>query len=173
MIKVTGAVALNILRRVVTERGSSYVYVNPEGKKAGSGEYTNPNCYYVHDVVDPEGDGYGVKQVPGCIVGNFMHKLGVGFKIMQHEENNTSDSLVDAIMVSRHEKDENGEQKFEFTDTAKRVLRAAQSKQDGGATWGEALKYAEEMYVSFKTGPGLSSAERLALHNLGVEYHRF
>ncbi|ATW69427.1 hypothetical protein SEA_IMMANUEL3_76 [Streptomyces phage Immanuel3] len=173
MIKVTGAVALNLLRHAVAAKGKDHVYVNPDGKTAGQGEYSNPSCYYVHDVVDPEGDGFGMKAVPGCIVGNVMHKLGVGFTVMRNEENNTSDSLVDAVMVSRHERDEDGEQKFEFTDTAKRVLRSAQSKQDGGATWGEALEYAEEMYVSYKTGPGLSSKERIALTNLGVRFDRF
>lgn len=167
MIKVTGAVALNLLRHVVAVKGQAHVYVSPKGETAGQDEHVSPSCYYVHEVVESDGS---TTEVPGCIVGHAMRKLGVDFDTMRREENNTSDSLADAVEATSSE---DGEQLFEFTDTAKRVLRAAQSKQDGGATWGEALDYAEEMYVCFKTGPGLSSGERATLYDLGVTYNRF
>jgi hypothetical protein len=164
MIKVTGAVALNLLRYVVKEKGSDYVYVNPRGGSAREGA----SCYYVHEAVTEDG---GAESVPGCIVGTALHKLGVGFSVMLSEENNSSDSLLEAIMMGRSERDENGEPKFHFTETAKHVFRAAQSQQDRGHNWGDALQSATADYVSYKTGNGMSYQERQDLLNMGILYY--
>jgi hypothetical protein len=59
-VNVTAEKVLETLREVVAER-PDYVYEAPEGYTAGAGV----TCFYVH------GD------VPGCVVGHVLNRLGV------------------------------------------------------------------------------------------------
>lgn len=140
MIEITGPVALILLGKAVREKGADYVYVNPKGLKAGTYDDDMSmvaNCYYLHDV-----DG---KNVPGCIVGHVAKLVGVSDGILRMEENNTSDALIDRIHVSETD---NGHQRFKFDGAATALLRAAQSAQDAGKTWGQALAQAREAFVT-------------------------
>lgn len=137
MPKITGFMALNMLEIVVNKVGHEHVYVNESGVQAGvigTGGMM-ASCSYLHK----QGDGY----VAGCIVGHVAKHAGVPDRILRSEENNTSDSLVDAINA------EPGVD-LEFTEGASIALRAAQFCQDRGDTWGKALEEAKRRYLDWK-----------------------
>jgi hypothetical protein len=121
----------------VEKAGRNHVYVNAEGLTAGAldAQGNLASCNYLH--------GEGDETVAGCIVGHVARRVGVPDRILRNEENNTSSSLVDAIHAD-------AEVGLEFTDTASHVLRMAQSAQDLGKTWGEALEAAKEYYLELK-----------------------
>lgn len=162
MQKITGSMALHLIRAAVEEKGSEYIYVNNDGDVAGQVNHDGvmPNCYYLHDAMVDGEPG----KVPGCIIGHVAKRMGVQDSLLEQEENNTSDALMDSIMLLT---DESDDARFDITDVAKRVFRAAQSMQDKGKTWGDAYAYAREQYVSAKLA--LTPADqRLYLIEVGV-----
>lgn len=137
MTKITGAMALNMLEVVVEKAGRNYVYVNAEGRTAGTLDAQDcmASCNYLH--------GEGDETVAGCIVGHVARRVGVPDRILRSEEENTSRSLIDAVHADP-------DVKLEFTETASAVLSAAQCAQDRGDTWGEALEDAKKYYLGLK-----------------------
>lgn len=73
-------------------------------------------CFYVH----PDG--------PGCLVGQVMHRLGVSLEEMSQHEGSGPYVFQRAGHISHFAAD---------------VLETAQSSQDEGDTWGDALSAAE------------------------------
>ena len=110
---------LEALRAVVAEFGPDHVYVNEAGEVANG----TTLCRYVHG---REGDN----PQPGCIVGQVFYRLfgtlvpieGVGVPGLNYGPR-------DGYRY--------------FTESAERVLAAAQAVQDLGWTWGAALARAE------------------------------
>jgi hypothetical protein len=115
-IKVTADQVMQTLREVVAER-PDYVYEVPEGYAAE----TNVSCYYVH------GD------VPGCVVGHVLNRLGVPLSDLALVEGRGAYKVVDWFLNIT---DPDGVVDVEH------VLSVAQSRQDRGDSWGEALEVA-------------------------------
>lgn len=114
-IKVTEAQVRQALAEAVAEKGDDYVYTNPEGESAKG---SAASCYYVH------GD------VPGCLVGNALHRLGVPLWALEARE------LRGAYSVAK--------EVIDVTDDrgTYTMLGSVQDAQDNGAMWGDALAYA-------------------------------
>lgn len=117
-INATHDDVIGALRAVVAEKGADYVYVNRNGEVASD----SVQCYYVH------GDQ------PGCIAGAAFHKLGVPLEVLAEFE------LQDAGYVAK--------QVLQFVSyDTQGALTVAQQTQDGGGTWGQALRDAESVRV--------------------------
>ena len=116
MRKIGKAKALELMAEAVGYMGADYVY--PPGVD-GAG------CRYVHGDEDESGE-----PTPSCIVGHALYLAGLEIpKIAELDQVGTiaaASYLVPAL-----------------TGPAVRVLRAAQDRQDGGATWGKALEAAK------------------------------
>lgn len=115
-IKVTEEQVRQALVEAVAEKGEDYVYSNPEGESAKDAVVS---CSYVH------GD------VPGCLVGNALHRLGVPLSALEARE------LRGAYSVAK--------EVIDVTDgrgTFYTLLGEVQDAQDNGAMWGDALAYA-------------------------------
>jgi hypothetical protein len=113
--------ALALLEQAVATQGEDFVY-NPGGE--GSCHYSpNPEIYY-HD--DPQAQ-------TGCLVGVALRLVGIDLGDL----NGSISSLWDVAL-------DNGEvpEVRALTNDAVRVMQRAQSRQDTGATWGEALNTA-------------------------------
>lgn len=119
--------ALELLREAVNERGADYVYTDEYGDLDG-------RCFYV------ERDEQGNK-VPGCIVALALNKAGVtidqlltlGDSGEVHGASSTASELCQTL---------NTEGVAEIDRNALTLFGLAQSKQDRGDTWGDALQSA-------------------------------
>ena len=121
-VSINARQALDLLEEVV-EGNEDFVYTPP----APEG---NADCAYVHR--DSEGS-----LVPGCIVGHALHRAGVDLWKFAPIEGLQIDGDVDGTPAT----DVLG---VDATPEAVYVLAAAQSVQDGGRPWGEALEAARE-----------------------------
>jgi len=119
--------AIELLERAVEEKGADYV--DPDADTVG--------CNYA--------DGQGN---PLCIVGHVVNYLGVDLRPVvvgedgaEHEElwghGVSAVELNYATRAAPHPG-------IRITDDAVWVLGKAQTMQDNGASWGEAVKYAKE-----------------------------
>src|SRR5690606_19556981 len=119
-VSINARQALDLLEEVV-EGNESFVYTTPE---------VLADCAYVHR--DSEGS-----LVPSCIVGHALHRAGVDLWKFAPIEGLQIDGDVDGTPAT----DVLG---VDATPEAVYVLAAAQSVQDGGRPWGEALEAARE-----------------------------
>jgi hypothetical protein len=115
-INVTAEKVLETLREVVAER-PDYVYEAPEGYTAA----TWVAGFYVH------GD------VPGCVVGHVLNRLGVPLEHLALVEGRDAYKVADWFLNIT---DPDGAMDVEH------VLSVAQSRQDRGDSWGTALEAA-------------------------------
>lgn len=115
-IHIDGARAVELLHAVVAEHGTDTVYMTRNG--------VGQLCRYVYD------------GCPDCLVGRALALAGV-----------TVDELAE--MDCAYPDGPNGinsvrlPARLHLTRRAREVFAAAQAKQDGGYTWGEALAAAE------------------------------
>lgn len=107
---IDGVKVLEVLREVVAENS----------------EDTYASCHYSTSMTN--GD-HPEDAKPVCIAGHVVHKLGGTSALANLQEMETIDSEANTIML----------RKMGLTENAIEVLRAAQTKQDSGATWGAAL----------------------------------
>lgn len=137
---------------IIEERGRDYVYERQEGSgictywHSGNGE---PWHNRDHTAI--------ATGRPGCIVGHILHRLGaspegiasldgqgsVGYIATTHG----APSLVEERIGVR------------FTDKAVDFLREVQSRQDKGATWGEAFEYGKGYIRGVRRGTSASQHE--------------
>lgn len=117
MIRIDQKLALELLRKVVEDKGAGWVDPNSADGTA---------CQYVD--IDTN--------TPSCIVGHVMVAAGLGAAELDYED--------DVFGLA---------QQLRFKGTADlsgnaiSVLMAAQSRQDHGDNWGEALEEAEDWAV--------------------------
>lgn len=113
-----------------SEVAPDYCYVNPTG---GS------SCMYVHgDIRTP----FGVitnpdDLVPGCIVGKYLHSIGVPLLAIAQHENATSNTILNHLA---------GEGWIEIGDPVggfdpADALRTVQRLQDNSITWHRAIEH--------------------------------
>lgn len=118
VITITRLSAFNGLKAIVEEYGDDFVYQ----KEYEDGE---PSCVYVRD-----GE-------PSCLVGKFLAAAGVPLKLLQRADalgGTPAEALIETLRLA------------EIIDVEMGVsvmLGAAQARQDGGDTWGTALRSAE------------------------------
>lgn len=120
---LTGEGALGLLRLVVFEKGEGYVYPNSVNRVEGCRNFE---------------DGQ-----PSCIVGHVFAKLGVTYD----DAVNASIDGTKGVRWSTNCLEKSGFE-WSFSRNAIKVLSSAQSWQDRGATWGEALAAAEKSLTS-------------------------
>lgn len=131
------------LRGAVEERGADYVYVNPQGQTAGVRDDLDnlPSCFYVHGTA------------PGCIAGTALVRLGVPLQnLLDFEGSMASEAvegtiplIVEDFPTSYGAKGYAAQDKINIVS---RILVAAQTVQDAGGTWGEALTAAEQVALA-------------------------
>jgi hypothetical protein len=120
--KVNRARILELLKKAVDEKGADYVYpkqARPDGN----------SCVYVH------------KRKPSCIAGHVFHALGVPLKTLSKLEGNSVAGVLDPKQWPAGVR-----VKVELTPAAKETLGDAQSHQDNGYPWGEALAKVQGEY---------------------------
>lgn len=122
---LTGEGALGVLRLVVFEKGNGYVYPRAEDEV---------------DTCRNFKDGQ-----PSCIVGHVFARLGVTYELAVAAAMNGSMGAYSSI----RNLGSYGWTDWTFSPEAQNALTSAQSWQDRGSTWGEALAAAEE---SLKSG---------------------
>lgn len=115
---ITSAQIIEKLEEVVAEFGADYVYQRPDGKPLMGGE----GCMYVHG------------SSPGCIAAQVFVKLGYSLETLGQYEGKQAMSVAKAVGG--------------FTAKAAYTLRVAQEVQDGGHSWGTALRRAKDWSAS-------------------------
>ena len=115
MKHITKEDALRALEEAVAEKGEDYIY-----QYTDSDDWRSYTCTYVR-----AGE-------PDCMIGNALHRLGVPLDAFAPHEEKAFDRIADDVAPGIEEE-------------AVRALRAAQSVQDQGRTWGEALRAAREV----------------------------
>lgn len=126
MIEITRNSAIELLEEIVAEYGKGHLYraeVTEDRRKFST------SCYYVHNTpTDASGGSEYVR--PGCIVGHFLHRLGVPLDDLERHEGSAVDFVLDHLQ---------GEGILYSEDGVLNILREAQTSQDLGNYWGEAL----------------------------------
>ena len=118
--------AIELLEQAVAQRGSDYVYHKPAALRNEA-----PTCLYLHGQ-----DG------PGCLIALALSLAGVS-----SEQLGQLDSRTDAAIVTEEVQDYLRSVSVEISDDAYGVFGVAQSRQDYGNTWGEALDAAKKNHA--------------------------
>lgn len=121
-----GAGAISSLRTVVFEAGPDYVYKRVEAYGLGGA------CVNFHN-----GE-------PSCIVGKVFSLLGLTAE--KAEEFNVAGMAIASTSCERLNR---SDFEWKFSNAAIGVLVTAQDCQDGGMSWGQALKAAEDRYAKY------------------------
>jgi hypothetical protein len=122
MIEIDREKALALLAAEVRTEGPQFVYKRDE-RVDENGDMQGINCRYVED-----GN-------PSCLVGRVLFRAGVPIEAIHNLDtqwNGMSESIGDAKFPDD----------VNLTLDAREVLQAAQTSQDAGQTWGEALRSA-------------------------------
>lgn len=128
MKTISGRTALELLERAVQERGEDFVYSKIPNPRAGEDDFLNDAlCLYFHG------------GAPSCIVGLALSYEGATQHDFEPYENMGA-SCIDEI------------DGLELTFNARRVFDEAQSKQDAGFTWGDAIDAAREWLATTSEG---------------------
>lgn len=115
-IKVTEEQFTAAMREAVAERGPDFVYPLGEEGWTDGGE----TCRYVRADVDE----------PACIIGMALHKVGVPLGQFEDVEGLAADEAIKLLVNT--------------SDKVKSAAADAQTRQDQGRTWGDALAAYEE-----------------------------
>ena len=108
---------------------------------AATGPATTRECKYAEYVGS---DPYGQEPVaPHCIVGVFLNKRGVDLEALAALEGDSVMGAANDALVA---------EKVTLDEQAVDVLWAAQSLQDDGYNWGQALEAAEAVFQAQKAG---------------------
>lgn len=134
MIQIDIKTAVSALAHAVEEKGYDFVYE----KFAGHG------CAYVHysETIDDQGRSIKTDLEPGCLVGSALIYLGVKPESffntrLSGSPINTGHDAFQACHALKYI----GE--IEYAPGVTEIFQQAQSVQDDGKTWGEALKAAK------------------------------
>lgn len=129
MIEINQTNILDALEEAVAEKGPEYVYANEWGQSSLNeiGESSGISCNYVH--------GEGENLIPGCIAGNVLNRLGISLGTLTLFER----SPVEDVLIGLA--DEGYINRVEFS--VAEIIQAAQTAQDLGFSWGDALKAAK------------------------------
>lgn len=129
IVSLTLPAVREAMKAVVAERGEDYDY-----------KAHHSACRYTQWVEPAEGPA---TQVPGCLVGAVLNRLGVPLTEMDH----WNDSAADDLLHNLREVDDIDYADAEAAEWVGVYLGVAQEVQDHGGsghTWGDALRVAEE-----------------------------
>jgi len=118
------ATAVKLAKAAVAEKGPDFIYTDQNGVTA-DGRYAE--CSNKHATED---GGW----VPGCLVGNMLHRHGVPLDEMP-KYGDAFSTLQELNYFGSG---------IRTTEKAEIFMMAAQSNQDNGYTWGEAISAACE-----------------------------
>jgi hypothetical protein len=124
MKSVTFKETLEAMKAAVSEKGDEYVYERQEHPNVGL-----HGSLGVCLNTTPDG------KKTGCIVGDVLHRLGVSLTWLGCGEN-INNSAAGLLSKLRHE------ELYDFDRNSLLLLSEAQSLQDTGTPWGEALSKA-------------------------------
>jgi hypothetical protein len=116
---ITRDFALNLLNDIVKDEGAD----------------TTAKCRYT----DP------FDNVPVCIVGHALFRLGVPLAAIALHEGESADHVLSTFEELGY---------FEVDEDAADLLNEAQTKQDNGAPWGDAVAMASEALDTYGAYPG-------------------
>lgn len=119
-IEISAARALELLKAEVDAEGADFVYKADER----ADPLKSPKCVYVEN------------GCPSCLVGRALHRAGVPLEILAKLDDVQYDK---GVGISDAEFDDDS---VVLEDDARGILATAQTMQDAGATWGEALEAA-------------------------------
>ena len=91
---------------------------------------------------------YALNGKPDCIVGHLLVELGVPVEVLEYEgtrDLNAWDHDFASDTISNHWAALESQYALAFTDEARTYLRALQSNQDNGRTWGWSNMDAKDM----------------------------
>ena len=130
--KYTVEQTLAWLDKAVEDRGADFHYRKafgrPEPVWQNDTQLDERDNRPVSDCRYVEFDQFDMPTVPGCIVGLVCHYAGVPMVQLRRYEGSTA---IHAVVS------------FGFDTDSRAVLSAAQTAQDGGKTWGEAVEAAK------------------------------
>ena len=122
--------AKELLERAVQEKGPDYVYVGPEGNKAGE---LGVSCIYFID-----------EETPGCIIGQVL-----AYKGFTRSDLNTDWAGLPSLNSGSGVLSLRNHEVLQVDDRTFRLMRETQQQQDRGVPWGlavsHALRYTEEV----------------------------
>ena len=120
---------VEIAERVVAEFGLDYVYP----KRADQNATRSNGCDYVRD------------GQPSCLAGRIVHRMGMPLDMLAMFEGHGVQTVVgQARLLGVVDPYPNMERPISISNRAARALGMAQSMQDSGSTWGEALNDLKE-----------------------------
>jgi hypothetical protein len=122
MIEIDREKALALLAAEVRTEGPQFIYKKDE-RVDENGDMQGINCRYVED-----GN-------PSCLVGRVLFRAGVPIEAISALDTQF-EGISESIQDAKFPDDVN------LTLDAREVLQAAQTSQDAGQTWGEALRAA-------------------------------
>lgn len=125
MIEIDREKALELLAAEVRTEGPQFVYKRAQ-RLDDNGDIEGVACRYV------ENDN------PSCLVGRVLFRAGVHIEVIRgldFQWEGVSESIREAYFPDD----------VYLTDDAREVLQAAQTAQDSGLTWGEALRAARSV----------------------------
>lgn len=144
-ITIDEEAAITLLEMAVEERGSDFIYKDYFGSGA---------CDYATSPINSS------ESCPACLIGLGLNKFA-GLTVEQLDELNGSLATVagfdlagaattDPVTYIQAEVFDLGDSPLarfnvQLTEGAVRILQAAQSEQDQGACWGDALTFAREV----------------------------
>jgi hypothetical protein len=116
-----------LMEEAVALKGEDYVYEQPT---SNPDDILSPTCYYVWD------------NQPSCIVGHVLYAAGVPLDDLHEHEGNAA-LMVAAALIPEWNDGKDDSSRVGPTRLV-RALDKAQSAQDSGSTWGEALRAFKE-----------------------------
>jgi hypothetical protein len=129
---------LNTLADVVNKFGEDHIYgALPAERFVTYPGLPKPQCQYVHN------DGEVLK--PACIAAHVLYRLGISLEQLERCEGKGVHVLT-GWGLTDFQPDLRG-----LTQDSLHVLRTAQTVQDNGGTWGEALKRARDYAANSTT----------------------
>lgn len=123
-MSITQAELVAKLRELVEEKGSDFLYQNPNGIPLGE----QGGCLYVHHNSE-EGESE-----PGCIAGHFFNRMGVPLDALEQVEGRSA-RFVAIEVAPQYGVVLDGE--------AVTALSRAQRVQDSGRPWSQSLEAAQ------------------------------
>lgn len=121
-----------LFQKAIEEKGADYVYEAPEG--------TSTCAYLAHkEEEDESGEVVHVEYLdtPGCIVGNALMRCGATRNDLLPINTEQASTALKELGLP-------------LPSPVKEAINSTQGRQDGGATWQDALEYGREQYAQYQ-----------------------
>lgn len=158
MINLDPETVLDLLDKAVADRGADYVYQHIPTRSARG--LVRPECLYV--------DNSTGEQRASCIVGDVLHRAGIGLDMLAEYEGSQPERLLSRMVLGNHIT-----VRPEHREQLSMGLGTAQLAQDHGLPWGECVELARPVIEGSVVYDGTTYAEiravvDKALHAKGI-----